>query len=67
MPSLRPPRRFDTCAVALERCAARRGWHTLADVLFPAAHLGPLLTRGVRAKKKDLLLHPVEDPEGPGA
>jgi len=26
MPSLRPPRRFDTCAVALERCAARRGW-----------------------------------------
>lgn len=60
MPSLRPPRRFDTCAVALERCVARRGWYSPANVLFPATHLGALLTRGVRSRgaKKRLTTAP---------
>ena len=60
---LRPPRRASACAVALERCEACRGWYSLAYVLFPATHVGALLTRGVRswsAKKKPLTAAPVD-------
>jgi hypothetical protein len=63
---LRPPRRASAFAVALERCAARRGWYSLADVYFPAAHLGPLLREecGRVEQKKRLTAAPCGTPNG---